>query len=155
VSSAGEADAIEITDTATVYDNSRRDRPRIVAQLTAGTVIGAPTWPGVDIPGAIPTLARLGALRSSNIGHRSLNIVASEIHSYRRLRPVPPAAHLCQQRRSAGTSAIGQYGTADNFTDVAAAGVLRQRGHHRRGVDSLAPGQLADQMGRSAADPRL
>ena len=39
------ADAIEIADTATVYDNSRRDGPRIVAQLTAGTVIGAPTWP--------------------------------------------------------------------------------------------------------------
>ncbi|TVS83988.1 AAA family ATPase [Mycobacterium helveticum] len=39
------ADAIEIADTATVYDNSRLHGPRIVAQLTAGTVIGAPTWP--------------------------------------------------------------------------------------------------------------
>lgn len=39
------ADAIEIADTATVYDNSRVSGPRIVAQLTAGTVIGAPTWP--------------------------------------------------------------------------------------------------------------
>ena len=39
------ADAIEIAATATGYDNSRRDGPRIVAQLTAGTVIGAPTWP--------------------------------------------------------------------------------------------------------------
>jgi predicted ABC-type ATPase len=39
------ADAIEIAATTTVYDNSRRDGPRIVAQLTAGTVIGAPTWP--------------------------------------------------------------------------------------------------------------
>lgn len=39
------ADAIEIADTATVYDNSRASGPRIVAQLTAGTVIGAPTWP--------------------------------------------------------------------------------------------------------------
>ena len=39
------ADAIEIADTATIYDNSRLDGPRIVAQLTAGTVIGAPTWP--------------------------------------------------------------------------------------------------------------
>lgn len=39
------ADAIEITDTATVYDNSRRKGPRIVAQLTAGTVIGASTLP--------------------------------------------------------------------------------------------------------------
>src|SRR5262249_6003035 len=37
--------AIEITDTATVYDNSRREGPRIVAQMTAGTVIGAPMWP--------------------------------------------------------------------------------------------------------------
>lgn len=39
------ADAIEIADTATIYDNSRRDGPRIVAQLTAGTIIGAPSWP--------------------------------------------------------------------------------------------------------------
>ncbi|MHA7652568.1 hypothetical protein ACX9NE_21025 [Mycobacterium sp. ML4] len=39
------ADAIETADTATIYDNSRRDGPRIVAQLTAGTIIGAPTWP--------------------------------------------------------------------------------------------------------------
>lgn len=39
------ADAIEIADAASVYDNSRRDGPRIVAQMTAGVVIGAPTWP--------------------------------------------------------------------------------------------------------------
>jgi predicted ABC-type ATPase len=39
------ADAIETADIATVYDNSRRDGPRIVAQLTAGTISGAPTWP--------------------------------------------------------------------------------------------------------------
>jgi predicted ABC-type ATPase len=39
------ANAVEIADTATIYDNSRRAGPRIVAQLTAGTVIGAPTWP--------------------------------------------------------------------------------------------------------------
>jgi predicted ABC-type ATPase len=39
------ADAIAVADIATVYDNSTRSGPRIVAQLTAGTVIGAPTWP--------------------------------------------------------------------------------------------------------------
>ena len=39
------AAAIQIADTATVYDNSRREGPRIVAQFTAGTVIGAATWP--------------------------------------------------------------------------------------------------------------
>jgi predicted ABC-type ATPase len=39
------ASAIEIVDTATVYDGSRQEGPRIVAQLTGGTVIGAPTWP--------------------------------------------------------------------------------------------------------------
>ncbi|ORB74204.1 zeta toxin family protein [Mycobacterium scrofulaceum] len=39
------ADAIGIVDTATIYDNSRLSGPRIVAQLTAGTVIGAPAWP--------------------------------------------------------------------------------------------------------------
>ncbi|GFG65296.1 hypothetical protein MKUB_27860 [Mycobacterium kubicae] len=39
------ADAVEKCDTATIYDNSRIEGPRIVAQLTAGTVIGAPTWP--------------------------------------------------------------------------------------------------------------
>lgn len=39
------AEAIEIADTATIYDSSRIDGPRIVAQLTAGRVIGVPTWP--------------------------------------------------------------------------------------------------------------
>jgi predicted ABC-type ATPase len=39
------ANAIEIADIATVYDNSRREGPRIVAQFTAGMVIGAPKWP--------------------------------------------------------------------------------------------------------------
>lgn len=38
-------EAIEIADTATIYDNSRLKGPCVVAQLTAGTVIGAPTWP--------------------------------------------------------------------------------------------------------------
>lgn len=39
------ANAIEMADTATIYDNSRRAGPRIVAQFTGGTVIGAPKWP--------------------------------------------------------------------------------------------------------------
>ncbi|MDP7701697.1 MULTISPECIES: AAA family ATPase [unclassified Mycobacterium] len=39
------ADAIAIADTATIYDNARREGPRIVAQLTAGTIIGALMWP--------------------------------------------------------------------------------------------------------------
>lgn len=39
------AGAIDIADTASIYDNSRREGPRIVAQMTTGTVIGAPTWP--------------------------------------------------------------------------------------------------------------
>jgi len=39
------AEAIEIVDTATVYDNSQRKGPRIVAQFTAGVVVGAPAWP--------------------------------------------------------------------------------------------------------------
>jgi predicted ABC-type ATPase len=33
-------------ETATFYDNSRRDGPRIVAQLSGGIAIGAPSWPG-------------------------------------------------------------------------------------------------------------
>jgi predicted ABC-type ATPase len=33
-------------ETTTFYDNSRRDGPRIVAQLSGGVVIGAPSWPG-------------------------------------------------------------------------------------------------------------
>lgn len=37
--------AMPTVDTATVYDNSRRRGPRIVAQMTAGTMIGAPSWP--------------------------------------------------------------------------------------------------------------
>jgi len=39
------ATAMAMTDTATAYDNSRRKGPRIVARLTAGTVIGSPEWP--------------------------------------------------------------------------------------------------------------
>lgn len=39
------ANAIEMADTATIYDNSRRTGPRIVAQFTGGTVVGAPRWP--------------------------------------------------------------------------------------------------------------
>ena len=39
------ADAMEVADTATVYDSSRRKGPRIVAQLTAGTLVGASNWP--------------------------------------------------------------------------------------------------------------
>jgi predicted ABC-type ATPase len=37
--------AMPTVDTATVYDNSRRRGPRIVAQMTAGTMIGSPSWP--------------------------------------------------------------------------------------------------------------
>jgi predicted ABC-type ATPase len=33
-------------ETATFYDNARRDGPRIVAQLSGGIAIGAPSWPG-------------------------------------------------------------------------------------------------------------
>jgi len=32
-------------DTATFYDNSRRDGPRIVARLSGGIAIGSPSWP--------------------------------------------------------------------------------------------------------------
>ncbi|MFV0494250.1 zeta toxin family protein [Mycobacterium sp.] len=39
------AEAIELADIATVYDNSRLDGPRIIAQLTAGVIIGEPAWP--------------------------------------------------------------------------------------------------------------
>ena len=37
--------AINSTDTATAYDNSRIRGPRVVAQFSGGAVIGAPTWP--------------------------------------------------------------------------------------------------------------
>ncbi|WP_237568318.1 AAA family ATPase [Mycolicibacterium lacusdiani] len=37
--------AMPTVDTATVYDNSRRRGPRIVAQMTAGMMIGSPSWP--------------------------------------------------------------------------------------------------------------
>ncbi|WP_319451812.1 MULTISPECIES: zeta toxin family protein [unclassified Mycobacterium] len=39
------ATAITQSDTATVYDNSRREGPRIVAQMSGGVVVGSPTWP--------------------------------------------------------------------------------------------------------------
>jgi predicted ABC-type ATPase len=37
--------AMALADTATVYDNSRRRGPRIVAQLSGGVLVGSPTWP--------------------------------------------------------------------------------------------------------------
>ena len=40
------ADAIAISDIATVDDNSRLRGPRIVAQLSGGDVVGFPDWPG-------------------------------------------------------------------------------------------------------------
>jgi predicted ABC-type ATPase len=39
------AAAISRSDTATVYDNSARKGPRIVAQFSAGQIIGSPAWP--------------------------------------------------------------------------------------------------------------
>lgn len=39
------ADGIARCDQTTVYDNSRLKGPRIVAQLSGGTIVGAPTWP--------------------------------------------------------------------------------------------------------------
>jgi predicted ABC-type ATPase len=40
------ADAIALSDSASVYDNSRLRGPRIVAQLSGGDIIGPPDWPG-------------------------------------------------------------------------------------------------------------
>jgi predicted ABC-type ATPase len=39
------ADAIARCDQATVYDNSGTKGPRIVAQMSAGFIVGSPTWP--------------------------------------------------------------------------------------------------------------
>jgi len=39
------ADAIELADTATVYDNSQRKCPRAVAVFSHGFVVGNPLWP--------------------------------------------------------------------------------------------------------------
>lgn len=39
------AEAIVLSDLATVYDNSRLRGPRIVARLSGGLTIGAPEWP--------------------------------------------------------------------------------------------------------------
>ena len=40
------AEAITRCDLATVYDNSGRKGPRIVAQMSEGFSVGSPTWPG-------------------------------------------------------------------------------------------------------------
>ncbi len=37
--------AITRCDSATVFDNSARKGPRIVAQMSGGQLVGAPTWP--------------------------------------------------------------------------------------------------------------
>jgi predicted ABC-type ATPase len=37
--------AAVLADTATMYDNSRRDGPTIVAQISAGVIVGVPAWP--------------------------------------------------------------------------------------------------------------
>jgi predicted ABC-type ATPase len=40
------ATAATASDTATIYENSRREGPRIVAQLSGGTLVGSASWPG-------------------------------------------------------------------------------------------------------------
>jgi predicted ABC-type ATPase len=37
--------AIELADSTTIYDNSQRRGPRIVAQLNSGVMVGSPSWP--------------------------------------------------------------------------------------------------------------
>ncbi len=37
--------AVGLVDTATVYDNSQRRGPRVVAQFSGGVIIGSPGWP--------------------------------------------------------------------------------------------------------------
>jgi predicted ABC-type ATPase len=37
--------AIELADSTTIYDNSKRRGPRIVAQLNSGVMVGSPAWP--------------------------------------------------------------------------------------------------------------
>jgi predicted ABC-type ATPase len=37
--------AIELADSTTIYDNTKRRGPRIVAQLNSGVMVGSPTWP--------------------------------------------------------------------------------------------------------------
>jgi predicted ABC-type ATPase len=44
------AAAISRCDAATVYDNSALKGPRIVAQMSQGLVIGAPSWPAWTPP---------------------------------------------------------------------------------------------------------
>lgn len=39
------AEAIALSDSATVYDNSRVRGPRVIAQLSGGDMVGAPDWP--------------------------------------------------------------------------------------------------------------
>jgi predicted ABC-type ATPase len=39
------AEAVALSDIATVYDNSRLRGPRIVAQLSGGEIVGSPDWP--------------------------------------------------------------------------------------------------------------
>lgn len=39
------ADALGCADIASVYDNSRHQGPRIVAQFNSGMVLGSPAWP--------------------------------------------------------------------------------------------------------------
>lgn len=39
------ARAIGHSDSATIYDNSRLAGPRIVAQMSAGDILGSPSWP--------------------------------------------------------------------------------------------------------------
>ena len=38
-------DGIARADSATVYDNSTRKGPHVIAQMSAGFIVGAPSWP--------------------------------------------------------------------------------------------------------------
>ncbi len=39
------ATAVGLADTTTIYDNSRRRGPQVVAQFSGGVVVGSPAWP--------------------------------------------------------------------------------------------------------------
>jgi predicted ABC-type ATPase len=39
------AEAMARSDEATVYENTRLDGPRIIAQMSAGDIVGSPSWP--------------------------------------------------------------------------------------------------------------
>src|SRR6185436_3874761 len=76
----------------------------------------------------------------------------SQVHAFRSGGAVAAATDLREEGRGGQLSVVvaGKDGAAHDLTEIAAAGVLRQRGNHRAGVHAVPTGQAGDERVQDA-----